>query len=627
MIVRVRRAKSGLSKYLRDGKKAGSIYNRDDKDIVTPIWGKLDDFERGETYCIENKNWSENYMHITFGFSDNDWAKIESLPSKNEQNVLMQELVQDYIKHHFSGYDIENEIISYAELHYPKLKYDEHGNKRYPHIHLGVSFLNPLSDTKLRNLFAINSYYDDLMVRKSNYKFGFEQTKRREVKVPNFDSQIGRDRREWIELLDDLNDRQELIYFLENQMNFKEEIDYRVVDTKNNNYIKLINKSYKIDKSGKKIVQDINLQGRGFERFVDVNSTKKNHKKLEDMTQQELEEILNDVYIKRVEDIAKRRSNKATENLKKIYENDEKLKIDFEKRYSKKADYNSFKSLTIQQKIFYKHYGVNIEDSLQGYYIKIDETGLTNNTTFINHSKGVKVEDKGDEIFSYSNLDSIQDEVRLMIDIALAKGWDLLEIEVDGTTEFIKEAKKQILLKVEEQNKKGEKNKIEEINIVEKSSRAISQLDNYIIQNQSKIFESEKVHDIQFLKENLPAQIVLNFAKHKYNINLDEFEIIDGNKINNKTNRQKPKSIIDFFIKEIGINIIEATEICNDLISKQPKLIVIDEVKDSKLEELVQTIQKMKELELEKTELINQEEEINHYSKDRNKKRNRNGKN
>jgi len=252
---------------------------------------------------------------------------------------------------------------------------------------------------------------------------------------------------------------------------------------------------------------------------------------------------------------------------------------------------------------------------------------LTNNTTFINHSKGVKVEDKGDEIFSYSNLDSIQDEVRLMIDIALAKGWDLLEIEVDGTTEFIKEAKKQILLKVEEQNKKGEKNKIEEIKIVEKLSRPVSQLDNYMIQNQSKIFESEKVHDIQFLKENLPAQIVLNFAKHKYNINLDEFEIIDGNKINNKTNRQKPKSIIDFFIKEIGINIIEATEICNDLILKQPKPIVIDEVKDSKLEELVQTIQKMKELELEKTELINQEEEINHYSKDRNKKRNRNGKN
>ncbi|MCT7587741.1 hypothetical protein [Aliarcobacter butzleri] len=621
MIVRVRRAKSGLSKYLRDGKKENSIYSRDDKDIVIPIIGSLDDFERAENYCVENKNWADNYMHITFGFSDNDWAKIESLPSKEEQNTLMQELVNDYIKHHFSGYDSQNEIISCAELHCPKLKYDEHGYKRYPHIHLAVSFLNPLSDTKLRNMFAINSFYDDVMVRKSNFKFGFEQTKRREFRIKNFDSQVGRDRKEWIELLDDLNDKEELIYFLENQMNFKENVDYRVVDTKNNNYVKLINKSYKTDKSGKKIVQDINLQGRGFERFVDVNSDAKNHKKLEDMTQQELEEILNDVYAKRVEEIGKRRSKKDTENLKKIYEEDKQLKKSFEKKYSKKADYNSFKSLTFQQKIFYKHYGVNIEDSLRGYYVKTDETGV-DNTTFINHSKGVKIEDKGDEIVSYSNINSIEDEVRLMVNIALAKGWDLLDIQVDGTPEFIKEAKKQILQKVEEQNqvqvKKQEK---KELKKVDKPTRPVSQLDNYIIANSSKILEAEKVHDIQFLKENLKAQVVLDFALKKYNINLDEFEIIDGNKINNKNNRQKPKSVIDFFTKEIGISIKEAIEICNDLMAKQPNK-VIDEVGDSeKLEILVQQHQKVIDSKVEKTESINKKEEVSHYSKNRNKKR------
>jgi hypothetical protein len=566
MVVRVRRAKVGISKYLRDGKKADSIYNREDKDVITSL-GSLDDFERAENYCVENKNWSENYMHITFGFSDNDYQKIESLPSKEEQNALMQELVQDYIKHHFSGYDIDNEIISYAELHYPKIKY-ENNFKRYPHIHLCISFLNPLSDTKLRNIFAINSFYDDVMVRKSNFKFGFEQTKRKEFRIKNFDSQLGRDRREWIEILDDLNDREELIYFLENQINFKEDVDYRAVDTKNNNYIKLINKSYKIDKSGRKIIQDINLQGKGFERFVNVNSDAKNYKKLEDMTQEELEEILNDVYAKRVEEIGKRRSKKATEDLKKIYEDDKKLKKDFEKKYSKKSEYNSFKSLTFQQKIFYKHYGVNIQDSLRGYYIKIDEPGV-DNTTFINRSKGIKVQDKGDEILSYSNADSIQEEARLMIDISLAKGWNLLEIQVDGSPEFIKEAKRQILLKVEEQKQIQEKEKIKEIEI--KPTRPVSQLDNFILENESKIFEVEKVNNLKFLKENLPAQVVLDFAKQKYNINLDEFEVVDGNKINNKTNRQKGKSIIDFFTKEIGISIKEATEICDDLMAKQPK--------------------------------------------------------
>lgn len=623
MVVRVHRAKSGLSQYLRDGKKAGSIYSRDQKDLITPILGSLSDFERAENYCVQNKNWAENYMHITFGFSDGDWQKIESLPTKEEQNALMQELVQDFIAHHFSGYDINNEINYYAELHYPKLKYDEHANKRYPHIHLAVSFLNLLSDTKLRNLFAKNSYYDEVMVRKSNFKFGFEQTKRREFRIKNFDSQVGRDRKEWIELLDDLNDREELIYFLENQMNFKEGIDYRVVDTKNNNYVKLIDKSYKTDKSGKKIIQDINLQSTGFERFVDVNSDEKNHKKLEDMTREELEEILNEVYEKRAEEIAKRRSKKATKDLIKIYEDDEQLKKSFEKKYSKKSDYNSFKSLSFQQKIFYKHYGVNIQDSLRGYYVKTDDIGV-DNTTFVNRSKGIKVEDKGDEIVSYSNADSVQEEARLMIDIALAKGWDLLEIEVNGTPEFIKEAKKQILQKVEEQNQAQLQNQEKkEIKKVEKTTRAVSQLDNYIIANESKIFKYEKINDLKFLKENLPAQVVLEFAKHKYNINLEEFEVVDGNKINNKTNRQKGKSIIDFLTKEIGISLKEATEICNDLMAKQPKK-VVDVVKgEEKLEELVQQHQELQNKDSKNKQIeINQEkEEVNHHSKNRNKKR------
>ena len=580
MIVRVKRAKSGLSQYLRDGKKADSIYNRDDKDIVTPIWGNLDAFERAENYCVENKNWSENYMHITFGFSDNDWIKIESLPTKNEQNVLMQELVLDYIKHHFSGYDIDHEIISYAELHYPKIKYDEYGNKRYPHIHLGISFLNLLSDTKLRNLFANNSFYDELMVKKTSFKFGFQQTKKREVRVKNFDSQVGRDRKEWIELLDDLNDREELVYFLENQMNFQEGIDYKSVDTKNNNYIKLINKSYKTDKSGKKIVQDINLQGNGFERFVDINLDAKNNKKLEDMTQEELEEILNEIYEKRVEEIFKRRSKRATEDLKNFYEEDKKLKKDFEKKYSKNSNYNSLKSLTFQQKIFYKHYGVNIQDSLSGYYIKVDDS--INNTSFINKSIGINIEDRGDEIISFSNTDSIENEAKLMLDIAIAKGWNLLEIEVDGPDDFIKEVKKQIVEKIEEQNKKEGIN----LNNSEEIYRPTSLLDNYIFDNKSKIFEAEKINDINFLKENLEANIVLEFAKQKYNINLDDFEVVDGNKINNKTNRQKPKSIIDFFTKEIGIRVGEATQICKDLISKQPIKCSSDLEYEEKIEEI-----------------------------------------
>lgn len=224
---------------------------------------------------------------------------------------------------------------------------------------------------------------------------------------------------------------------------------------------------------------------------------------------------------------------------------------------------------------------MNIQDSLEGYYIKVDDTGLTDKTTFINKSKGIEIEDCGDEILSFSDFNSLQEEVSLMLDIAVAKGWNLLDLQIDGDDEFITEAKKQILQKIEEQN---QDQKLEKVEI--KLVRPVSQLDNYILENESKIFESEKANDLKFLRENLKAQIVLDFAKQKYNINLDEFEIVDGNKINNKTNRQKPKSVIDFFTKEIGISIKEATEICNDLMNKQAR--VIDGVEDSKkLEEFV----------------------------------------
>ena len=69
-----------------------------------------------------------------------------------------------------------------------------------------------------------------------------------------------------------------------------------------------------------------------------------------------------------------------------------------QKKYSKNSNYNSLKSLTFQQKIFYKHYGVNIQDSLSGYYIKVDDT--INNTSFINKSIGINIEDRGDEVIS-----------------------------------------------------------------------------------------------------------------------------------------------------------------------------------------------------------------------------------
>jgi hypothetical protein len=217
-------------------------------------------------------------------------------------------------------------------------------------------------------------------------------------------------------------------------------------------------------------------------------------------------------------------------------------------------------------------------------------------------------------LISFSNTDSIENEAKLMIDIAIAKGWNLLEIEVDGPDDFIKEVKKQIVEKIEEQNKKERIN----LNNSEEIYRPTSLLDNYIFDNKSKIFEAEKINDINFLKENLEANIVLEFAKQKYNINLDDFEVVDGNKINNKTNRQKPKSIIDFFTKEIGIPVGEATQICKDLISKQLIKNDRDLKHEERIEELTQQYEDISNKDIVDEQIeMNQNREDNHHARKR----------
>ena len=247
----------------------------------------------------------------------------------------------------------------------------------------------------------------------------------------------------------------------------------------------------------------------------------------------------------------------TSQTLQKIHEQDEQLKKSFEKKYSqkdKKVEISSLKNLSFQQKIFYKQYQSIIEDKLQGYYVKVDD--LKNITTFENRAKNIKITDLGDEIESDSINSNNHEKVKLMLDIAVGKGWDILNLEITGSDEFRIEVKKQILERIEKSSNKDEF----------EITRPISYIDNLILDNQSKIIENEKVNDIEFIKKHLPAKVVLEFAKQKYNINLNEFEAVEDNKINNKTNRQKPKSVIDFFTKEIGINLKEAIEISNELL-------------------------------------------------------------
>jgi len=469
LIARITRAKKGLANYLKSGKKSTSKYTRSEKDVVTPLYGNIKELEYAENYLNQNKNYSNNYMHITLGFSQKDQDYLDTL-IKHEQEIILKKLVKDYISHHTSGYDLDHEVIAYSEMHYPKIKIDEYGNKRFNHIHIGISFLNPLSQTKLQTVFANNSFLDEVLVRYTNLKYNFEQptilnksiAKQEELKDSNLD--IVHDRNYWINELKSLNNADELITHLKSKFNYEESIDFKIVNTNKNTYIKLIKKSIKNKKP-----TDINLRGKGFERFdlknvsyeklTNLQNKKYTTRKedLENLNQNQLKTILDDFYISREKLISKRRSKEATQYLYNLKKQEEQTKNRITKKLESKNTYKTdYIKFTFQQKIFYRTYKVNIKKDLKTFYIQ------TKNdiTTFTSKRKNISITDEGNKIVSNSksiDRQTLEEKVSLMLDIATAKGWDIRLIQVSGSDEFKKEINKQILDKLNTQNSSYER--------------------------------------------------------------------------------------------------------------------------------------------------------------------------
>lgn len=541
MLSRVSRASSGLSEYLKNGHRKDWDLSREQKDEVKPLYGNLDLFEKTEKYLNEKKNYSDNYLHITLSFSQDDIKKLESM-TEEEAEQIKRDMVIDYIKHHTSGYDLDNEVIAYAEEHIPKVKLNEKGEKRFNHIHIGIALYNPLSDTKLRTTFANNTYIDEVLQTYINKKYDFTIPRSTMRSTRKTISENARDRKYYIDRLSGISNHNELINYFDNN-----NITYKEVKTKNNHY-------YKIIKSNGK---NINLRGKGFEHIHDITNDKK-YVYPKDKQLEQLEKVLSGYYEKRVQDIDDRRSVKSKAIMEDIYSNT-------------KNDNENTISMSYQQKLFYKHYKHLIDDKLNGYYI--DTKNDNKEVKFINKKKNIEVIDKGDRITTTST-DNLSEKVKLMIDIAEAKEWNLATVSINGSEAFKAEVKRQIAERIREREK-IEPNKTLSLTkaVAGKVSkeRPVTPIDYQHKKDQEakEKAEQEEKPDIKLLKSILNAEAVLDYAVQVYGIDKADYEIID-NKINNKNNRQKPKNVIDFLQKEIHLSTSEAISQCQELLSKQP---------------------------------------------------------
>jgi len=535
MIIRVTRAKQGLANYLKTGRRADSEYKRNERDKVLPLYGDLSEYERVENYLNREKNYKDNYLHITLSFSSRERDRLYDAEG-NINKELLQELVRETLKYYASGYDLEHEVIAYAEAHLPKIK-EEKGKERLEHIHIALPLYNPLTDTQLRPpRFAIK--YNELFQSYLVKKYGLEHPSDHPRTERNLETEIKIERDTIKELTKDIKTEAELLQFFE-----QNNIEYRKVKTTKNTYYKI-----KSD-SGK----NLNLRGKGLEhleqiaKYGKVQATKERRKSYAEIWKatplQDLERELLKFYEKRAQEIDKRRSKSAKQAIRNLYEQENKQD-------------NAIQPLTFQQKLLYKHYRKMIDNIGKGYYVQVDN----NKVRIKSNAKKVDVEDKGDRIVARG--ENLQEQVKIMLDLAEAKGWKLDEIVATGSARFKAEVSRQIneRLKLREQARQSPSK------ITEAVARPSNEVEREVKDRaEQKRLDKEYIRE---LKAKLDPQRVLQYVKEHYKVDISKYEVV-GNKINNTMNKQKPKNVIDFLQKEMHLDVAESFAVADAIYKQQ----------------------------------------------------------
>jgi len=473
MIIRITKHKSGFADYMRTGKRTDSPYTRTEKDFVVTLYGDLDLFKKTEDYLNKNKTYKTNYAHITISFSKQDREKLYDQDG-NIKITELEEIVKEVLKFYTAGYT-ENEIIAYAEAHFPKIKYEKDKltgelKERLEHIHLAIAEYNPLFDNKLL-IRPFNEYTDNLLQTYIAKKHGFDlpiEHKRPKGKIELI-------RKKLIKLLKNIRTEQELIevFKLNN-------IEYRKVETKKNCYYKIINPDGR----------DINLRGAGFKH---------------------LEEIAEKGYV--------------SENIEN--------------------------TLTIKEKIKLKPLE-ELESEIKDFISKREE--------YISKRSKKRL-----ELLKKAN--------------KAEEDYTILELNQEERKKLLEDTLKEALsLKIE---------------------RSTNIIENEIIKSKEEQEKERRRQELERLKQ-IPAQVILSYAFNKFEINKGDYIVTKDNKIKNKNNRQKPKSVIDFLTKECHLRFSEAIEelkkVENELKEKNERNRIIEAIKRRE-RELIEETERMQQIE------------------------------
>ena len=177
MIIRITSGDSGFSEYIRYGRKTGEPLLRHERDVVIPLFGDLDTFEKVENFEHENCNYKGgNYRHISISFSKEDIAWLDRMPPSQRIDVY-QEIIKKILDFYCPGYS-QDELVVYSEVHRPRTKINSEGKEKYEHIHLGVNMYSPLLGKQIA-FREFNMGTDARFQEYLNRYFGFTDPKTR----------------------------------------------------------------------------------------------------------------------------------------------------------------------------------------------------------------------------------------------------------------------------------------------------------------------------------------------------------------------------------------------------------------------------------------------------------------
>ena len=177
MIIRISSGDSGFSEYIRFGRKKGEPLLRHERDVVIPLFGDLDTFEKVENFEHENCNYKGgNYRHISISFSKEDLALLDRMPPSQRIDAY-QEIIRKILDFYCPGYS-QDELVVYSEVHRPRTKINSKGKEKYEHIHLGVNMYSPMLGKQLA-FREFNMGTDARFQEYLNRYFGFTDPKTR----------------------------------------------------------------------------------------------------------------------------------------------------------------------------------------------------------------------------------------------------------------------------------------------------------------------------------------------------------------------------------------------------------------------------------------------------------------